>query len=121
MTTDDRELLSALLDREPVDADALARLLDDAEGRRTLVAFAALRSRAQAAVPGEAEWLRRHRLPARRSHGAWRLVGAAAALVVAVAVGMYVEQQRSREVPPAPARVVQFEPCPSNGGMRCAD
>ena len=119
MTTEDGELLSALLDRVPVDPAALARVLDDAEGRRTLVAFAALRAGAQAPVPGEAEWMAHGKLPSGPT-GAWRLIAAAAVLVAAVAAGMYIEQRRSREAPPNPSRVVQFDPCPANGGLRCA-
>jgi hypothetical protein len=120
MTTEDGELLSRLLDREPVDATALARVLEDAEGRRTLVAFAALRAEAQTPVAGEAEWATRQRPRSTRRLGGRRLVAAAAALVGAVAAGMYAEQRRSRTEPPEPARVVQLDPCPSNGGMRCA-
>ena len=41
MTTDHAELLSALIDREPVDPDALAAALDDPEARRALVALRA--------------------------------------------------------------------------------
>jgi hypothetical protein len=110
MTTEDGELLSRLLDREPVDPAALARVLDDPEGRRTLVAFAALRDQAQSPAPGEAEWTARQKpLPTRRVR-VWRAVAAAALLVMAVTAGMYVERQRNREAPPEPARVVQLEP-----------
>ena len=52
MTTEDRyAVLSALIDREPVDPDAVATALQEPDGRRLLVEFARLR----AAVAGEIE------------------------------------------------------------------
>ena len=62
MTTDDAEMLSALMDREPVDPGALARALDDPEARHALVAFATLRQRLHATtLPADCPGLSRCR------------------------------------------------------------
>ena len=42
--SDAREVLSALIDREPVDPDVLAALLEEAANRRLLVDFVRLRA-----------------------------------------------------------------------------
>jgi hypothetical protein len=118
MTTEDGELLSALLDGEPVEPAALARVLEDPEGRRTLVAFATLRARAQSPAPGEAVWAGRQTPLARAPAGTWRLAAAAAVLVAAVAAGMFVVQRAGPEGPPEPSRVVQLDPGTANGGVR---
>ena len=69
MKTDHAELLSALIDREPVDPDALAAALDDPEGRRALVGFARVRAALQAPAPGEREWLASRHAPGRLRRG----------------------------------------------------
>jgi negative regulator of sigma E activity len=117
MTTDHAELFSALMDREPVDPDALARALDDAGARRALVAFVSLRQTLQTPAPGESEWVARrdvHLAGSLRRLRPWSLAAAAALLAGAVGVGMVAERARTRDEPPEPARVVQFEPLPAD-------
>ena len=63
MKTDHAELLSALINREPVNPDALAVALDDPEARRALVGFARVRAELHAPTPGEREWLASHPAP----------------------------------------------------------
>ena len=121
MTTEDGELLSALIDREPVDPAALARVLEDPDGRRALVEFASMRRVLQAPAPGEAEWLA---APARLAtrprvvHPRWRLVAAAAVLVATTGLGMVAERYRGRERPPEPTRIVQFDPLVTTASPR---
>ena len=117
MTTDHAELLSALMDREPVDPDALARALEDPEARRALVAFAAIRHQLHAPAPGESAWLatRAPRLAASRPlRDRWRLVAAAVLLVGGLGAGVIAERYRSQQRPPEPTRVVQLDPLPVN-------
>lgn len=112
MTTDERfAVLSALIDREPVDPDALAVALDDPVGRAELVDFVRLRARVadQVAIepPVAAPRIRRPRLPAKT----W--IARAALVLLTLGFGAaggawYVEQRESR--PPAATRVVQFVP-----------
>ena len=88
MTTDHAELFSALMDREPVDPDALARALEDTEARRSLVEFATVRQALHVPAPGEAEWIARQPSAARDPAGSrWRLVAAAAMLVAGLGPG----------------------------------
>ena len=114
MTTDHAELLSALIDREPVDPDALAVALDDPDGRGALVAFARVRAELHAPVPGEGEWLASHPVPraapARRQ--LWRLAAAAVLLAAGLGTGVFAERYAARDRPPAATRVVQLDPLP---------
>jgi hypothetical protein len=113
MTTEDGEILSSFIDREPVDPDALARLLENPQGRRTLVEFASVRRALQAPAPGEGEWLASRSRAASRpraTYPRWRLAAAAALLIGSTALGALAERSRSRERPPEPTRVVQLEP-----------
>jgi hypothetical protein len=116
MTTEHAELFSALMDREPVDPDALARALDDAEARRALVEFATVRQALHGPAPGEAEWLatqtRRGTLTPRRHR--WRVAAAAALLVAGLGAGVVAERYRAQQRPPEPSRIVQFDPLPTN-------
>jgi negative regulator of sigma E activity len=114
MTTDHAELFSALMDREAVGPDALARALDDPDARRSLVAFVTLRQALHAPAPGESEWLARPArfAASRRRVRTWPLAAAAALLAAAVGAGMATERARMRDEPPQPARVVQFDPLP---------
>jgi len=117
MMTDHAELFSALMDREPVDPDALARALEDADARRALVEFASVRQALHAPAPGEAEWnaKRRQQRPAvtpRRDR--WRLVAAAALLVAGLGAGVVAGRYRAEQRPPEPTRVVQLDPLPAN-------
>jgi hypothetical protein len=110
MTEDPHVLLSALLDREPVDADALQHLLETPAGRTMLVDFVRLRSlmreeepdAAAAPVLVRARWNVPRRLVLR---------GAAAMLVFAagLAGGAWWTDRRDAQ-PPAPHRVVRFQP-----------
>ena len=116
MKSDHAELLSALIDREPVDPDVLAAALDDPEARQALVAFARVRAELHAPAPGESEWLASHHVartapPWRQS---WRLAAAAALLAAGVAAGVFAERYAAADRPPVPTRVVQLDPLPAN-------
>jgi anti-sigma factor RsiW len=114
MRGDEREVLSALIDREPVDPDVLARVLEDPANRRLLVDFVRVRVAAQAEVPGEQEWQATAPLPAPQRRvvaGPWVRAAAALLLVAAGAGGgAWVHEYATSERPPEPDRVVQFEP-----------
>ena len=109
---DSRAVLSALLDREAVDPDELARVLEDPNARALLVDFVRLRHELAAdaddaahvvAVPIEAD----------RGSRAWRLLrplAAALLLATAGAGGLWLGERRSEDRPPAPSRVVSFTP-----------
>ena len=115
MTTDHAELFSALMDREVVDPDALARALEDPQARRALVAFASVRQALHEPAPGEPAWLAAQapRLAATRPHrDRWRLVAAAVLLVAGLGAGVVAERYRSQQRPPEPTRVVQLDPLP---------
>ena len=104
------ELLSALLDREPVDPDLLAGLLDDPEARALLVDFVRLRfvlhGDTEHAAPAPGLALRR-----RRSVGALLLRIAAAVLLLALgAVAGRRFALADIDAPPEPTRVVQLAP-----------
>jgi hypothetical protein len=115
MTTDHAELLSALMDREAVDPDALAQALEDPEARRSLVAFASVRQALHEPVPGESAWLATQapRLAESRPlRDRWRFVAAAVLLVAGLGAGVMAERYRSQQRPPEPSRVVQLESVP---------
>ena len=111
MTTDHRfAVLSALIDREPVDPDALAAALDDPAGRAALVDFVRLRLRVAGAVA-----LDDSVSPVRpKPSSPMKVWLARAALVLlplvfgAAAGAWFIERRESR--PPTPTRVVQFVP-----------
>lgn len=112
MTTDDRfAVLSALIDREPVDPDLLAAALDDPAGRARLVDFVRLRARMSDEFAID-ESVAPPLLTAPRSRTrAW--MARAALVLLPLLVGAaggawWVEQRESR--PPTPDRVVQFVP-----------
>jgi hypothetical protein len=113
MRGDEREVLSALIDREPVDPDVLARVLEDPANRRLLVDFVRVRVAAQAEVPGERSGRRRPRLPAPQ-RASWPGHGprgrGAPARRAGAGGGAWVHEYATRERPPDPSRVVQFEP-----------
>ena len=111
MTTEERfSLLSALIDREDVDPDALALALDDPAGRAQLVDFVRLRVRVHdelmdppAATPALG---RRHSSPRM-----WTVRAALVLLPLALGAAggaWWVERRESQ--PPTPTRVVQFVP-----------
>lgn len=110
MTSDARELLSALIDREPVDPGVLAEVLEDRDARAMLVDFVRLRGLVAAdADRGSPEVGRRPTPRVRTTQPRWLAVAAAALLSVAAAGWWLLERAADHEVPPAPSRVVQFE------------
>ena len=111
MTTDERfAVVSALLDREPVEPDLLAAALGDPEGRAQLVDFVRIRSRIAddlALDDGLATTVRP--LPYRARTWVVRAALVLLPLLAGAAGGAwFVEQRESR--PPTPTRVVQFVP-----------
>jgi hypothetical protein len=103
------EVLSALLDREPVEADVLHAALDDPEGRAELVDFVRLRAEAQRAFAVEEQ---HEASPVLRATARTWLARAAAALValsLGAAGGAWWMDQRERR-PPSPTHVVRFVP-----------
>lgn len=113
MMTESGELLSALVDREPVDPDALASILEEPEARTLLVDFVRLRAsllddeygtppETRAATPTA---------PGRRLGRTWMRVAAASVLVAALASGgLWVRARLADDRPPTPSRVVEFQP-----------
>jgi hypothetical protein len=109
MTTDERfAVLSALLDREPVDPDALAAALEDPAGRAELVDFARLRHRLGEELADDepvAAALRAPRLKVWLARAAMVLLP----LTAGAAAGVWFVEQRDAR-PPAPDRIVKFVP-----------
>jgi hypothetical protein len=113
--TDEREVLSALIDREPVDPDVLARVLEDTENRKLLVDFVRLRMATTADEPPLTKW----RPPAinveRRSYvqSRWARVAALLLLVISAAgAGAGIDRFVRERRPPTPSRTVRFDPAP---------
>ena len=111
MTTNmtNHEVISAFLDNEPFDPQALAAALADAEGRELLLDLVALRALvadepAVAAIPRRAELASRSRWIATGFLAASLIFGAGAAWLLPPLL----RQQRA-DVPPRPDRVVTFE------------
>jgi len=112
MTTEDRfAVLSALIDREPVDPDVLASVLDDPAGRAQLVDFVRLRESVvfELVVDDGVVTPRRATEPSRLK--VW--VARAALVLMPLALGAtagawFAERQATR--PPSPDRIVQFVP-----------
>lgn len=114
----DHEMLSALLDREPVDPDRLAVLLEDAAARALLVDFVRLRfvlhADGDTVAPSSSLAAPRWRRPTRV------LVRIAAAILL-VALGAAAGRHFAAgddDTPPEPTRVVQLAPSLSGGGPR---
>jgi hypothetical protein len=112
--SDEREVLSALIDREPVDADVLARVLEEPANRALLVEFVRLRGRIQLDDHGEGRNLQLSRPTKRARRRSWPAAVAALVLLgLGLAGGAGLERYASRERPPEPTRVVQLEPGPA--------
>lgn len=110
------ELLSALLDREPVEPEALAAALERPEARALLVDFVRLRAVLQPDVVDEPVVTTRTPPPARRAL-AWPILHLAAAILLVV-LGALAGHRLSPgdvEPPPEPTRVVPLVP---SGGAR---
>jgi hypothetical protein len=111
MTTDERfAVVSALLDREPVDPDLLATALEDPEGRGQLVDFVRIRSRVADDVAlddGLANTVRP--LPSRSRTWLARAALILLPLLAGAAGGAWFVERRDAR-PPTPSRVVQFVP-----------
>lgn len=124
--TDARDVLSALIDREPVDADVLARLLEEPANRALLVDFVRVRAAVLADGPGETEWRPSaqgtwltaygSRPMAEGARPASRWLRAAAIFVLlagGAGGGAWLERYASRERPPEPTRIVRLQPIPT--------
>jgi hypothetical protein len=111
--TDTRELLSALIDGEAVNADLVADVLEKPANRALLADFLRLRTSVQADDEGPPEW-RDDRVTtfdtAPRSMRTWLRVAAVLALLTAGALGgTWIEGVLTRERPPEPTRIVQLQ------------
>lgn len=112
MTTDARfAVLSALIDREPVDPDALSVALEDSAGRAELVDFVRLRARMAETLDEPVAPIGREpasHVPA--SHVKVWIARAALLLLpllFGAAAGAWFMQRREPR-PPTPTRIVQF-------------
>lgn len=102
------EVLSAFLDDEPFEPQALAEALAEPAGRELLIDFVLLRHVAQSEEPARVSTP----MPTRRSKRVLRWI-AAAAVVVALVGGYQLGQRKSADDAPrlpAATRVVQSEP-----------
>ena len=127
MTHDDHELLSALLDRERVDPDALARVLATPEGCALLVDFVRVRHTLHmtSAAPhreASATLVAGH---GRAASHSMRAAGRAAAAVLLLMLGglggaWLVARQDASTRAPEPTRIVRLTPVdqPATGGAR---
>jgi len=109
MTTDQRfAVLSALIDREPVDPGALAAALEDPAARAELVDFVRLRNRLGEELADE-EPAAHARAPSRAKAWLARAAMVLLSLTAGTAAGaLWVEWRESR--PPEPDRIVRFVP-----------
>lgn len=116
MTDQNIGIISALVDQEPVDPDALVKALEDPDARAALVDFVRLRREVAAApepIPTSLATLRR---PPFGRAMAIRWSAAAALLVLVFLAGWMAPRpfgsvlQISEAAPPQPARVEKFVP-----------
>ena len=113
MMLDERyAVLSALIDREAVDPDALAIALEDPDGRARLVDFVRLRLELQREDAESGNVETSGSTTRRRTHvRMWRLAAAVLLpLGVGIASGWWVGDWSRQERPPVPDRVVSFTP-----------
>lgn len=119
---DDFEVLSAVLDGEPVDIESLQRALDDPRGRRSFVNFVDLRQRSAGdETKPSSEFYRRAAAtglttPVERGTRRVPVPLAAAAVLLAMLLGSFFNSNIRREEntttttpPPEPTRVLRFE------------
>jgi hypothetical protein len=112
---DRHTVISAFLDDEPFDAGELGAALSDPDGRALLIDLVALRHLAQ---PDEMI----SGAQTRTARSVWRPLLATAAMLVALAGGYFIGEQRrvgDMSEPPAPTRVVQaneWQHVPPGGG-----
>ncbi|WP_291986131.1 hypothetical protein [Luteitalea sp.] len=114
MTTDDRNVLSAVLDNEPVDADELARLLEAPAHRQLLVDFVRLRAAVRDADRPGPTPVPQHvpRPPVARMF--LRTVAGLALVGLGLAGGTwYARQADDGSAAPPPSRIVQLRPLDS--------
>jgi hypothetical protein len=106
--TDTREMLSALIDRESVDPDVLAGLLEDPANRTILVDFVRVRQAIGTDYESAQTTPERRR---DRAYGVWPRLAAALLLVaMSASVGAWLQHYSSIERPPVPVRVVRLDP-----------
>jgi hypothetical protein len=118
--SDTHQILSALVDREPVDPDSLAVVLEEPEARKLLVDFLRLRVLVSADNQPEGEVARgvatsdRGRVRDSNWHrlldARWARAAAAVLLVSAgVAAGALLGNDSASPGPPPPSNVIQLE------------
>jgi hypothetical protein len=111
MNDEHLDIISALLDGEPVEPDALEQALDAPDGRRLLVEFVRLREAARAELP-----LPPSLVALRRRAPLWRravpLPAVAALLLIAWLTAWFVPRPAPEAPlgPPAPTRTLSYEP-----------
>ena len=109
--TDEREILSALIDREPVDAEVLRRVLEVPANRALLVDLVGLRARLLADEDGDVVSFTAP-TPLTSARQASTLARAAAILLLGAASaggGMWIQRYISRDQPPTPSRTVAMD------------
>ena len=111
---DPREVISALVDGEATDADAIAAILEAPANRALLVDFIRLRASVQADEDGVPEWRSDHlaalEFATHRAPRTWLGAAAVLALLTAGALGgTWLEDYLTRDRPPEPTRVVQLQ------------
>ena len=110
MTTDSREILSALIDREPVDANALTDVLETPDARALLVDFVRLRAVVTADDEETAPaWKAPGVSPSISHTGRWRAAAAILLLLGGAGGGFWLGAEAAREEPPIPNRVLEFK------------
>ena len=118
--TDEREVLSALIDREPADIDVLSRVLEVPANRELLVDLIRLRQRVLADDDAPVAATPAGLLVHTRAWTPPTWVRAAAVLLLLAASaggGVWVERYLSTERPPQPSRVVQMDPMALQPGV----
>ena len=113
--TEAREVLSALIDGEAVDAGAVADALEVPANRALLVDFIRLRESVQREDGAAPRWrpdsVAALATPAATGRRVWLRAAAVVALLSAGALGgTWVQGVLTQERPPEPTRVVQLEP-----------